>query len=77
MGESQSAGWSAEDYRVEVSRRIREEFENGRHYYALHGQSLAVLPRHEGSRPAPEFLEWHHGIFKGWSPCDITQYWSS
>src|SRR6185436_5545764 len=32
------------DYRVEVSRRIREEFENGRHYYALHGQSLAVLP---------------------------------
>lgn len=53
------------DYRVEVSRRIREEFENGRHYYALHGQSLAVLPRHEGARPAPEFLEWHHGIFKG------------
>jgi putative restriction endonuclease len=52
------------DYRVEVSRRIREEFENGRHYYALHGQSLAVLPRHEGSRPAPEFLQWHHGIFK-------------
>jgi putative restriction endonuclease len=53
------------DYRVEVSRRIREEFENGRHYYALHGQSLAVLPRHEKARPAPEFLEWHHGIFKG------------
>ena len=24
------------DHRVEVSRRIREEFENGRHYYALH-----------------------------------------
>lgn len=53
------------DYRVEVSRRIREEFENGRHYYALHGQSLAVVPRHEASRPAPEFLEWHHRIFKG------------
>jgi putative restriction endonuclease len=52
------------DYRVEVSRRIREEFENGRDYYALHGQSLAVLPRLEGARPAPEFLEWHHGIFK-------------
>jgi putative restriction endonuclease len=53
------------DYRVEVSRRIREEFENGRHYYALHGQLLTVLPRHESARPAPEFLEWHHGIFKG------------
>lgn len=53
------------DYRVEVSRRIREEFQNGRHYYALHGQSLAVVPRHEGSRPASEFLEWHNRIFKG------------
>jgi putative restriction endonuclease len=53
------------DYRVKVSRRIREEFENGRHYYALDGQALAVLPRHEAARPAPEFLEWHHGVFKG------------
>lgn len=53
------------DHRVEVSKRIREEFDNGRHYYALHGQSLAVLPRDEASRPAPEFLEWHHSIFKG------------
>ena len=52
------------DYRVEVSRRIREEFENGRHYYALHGQPLAVVPRHQDARPAPEFLEWHNGIFK-------------
>jgi putative restriction endonuclease len=53
------------DHRVEVSRRIREEFENGRHYYALHGQSLAILPKNEGARPAPEFLNWHHSIFKG------------
>jgi len=53
------------DYKVEVSRRIREEFENGRHYYALHGQSLAVVPRAADARPAREFLEWHHGIFKG------------
>jgi len=53
------------DYKVEVSRRIREEFNNGRHYYALHGQALAVLPRDEAERPAKEFLEWHNGIFKG------------
>ena len=52
------------DYKVKVSRRIREEFENGRHYYELDGQSLAVLPHDEIARPAPEFLEWHHGIFK-------------
>lgn len=52
------------DFRVEVSRRIREEFENGRHYYALHGQELA-LPRNESDRPAREFLEWHNAVFRG------------
>lgn len=29
------------DLKFEVSQRIREEFENGRHYYALHGQKIA------------------------------------
>jgi len=53
------------DFRVEVSRRIREEFENGRDYYALHGEPLKVLPSAEHSRPAREFLEWHNAIFKG------------
>jgi putative restriction endonuclease len=53
------------DYKVEVSRRIREEFENGRHYYALHGQPLSVLPLEEAARPGKDFLEWHHSIFNG------------
>jgi putative restriction endonuclease len=53
------------DFKVEVSRRIREEFENGRDYYALHGKPLTVLPASDHSRPAREFLEWHNGIFKG------------
>ncbi|HNC22633.1 MAG TPA: HNH endonuclease [Opitutaceae bacterium] len=53
------------DYRVKVSRRIREEFQNGRHYYALDGQRLALLPEDESARPAPEFLEWHHHSFRG------------
>jgi len=53
------------DYKVEVSRRIKEEFENGRHYYALHGLPLTVLPRDESARPAREFIEWHNGVFKG------------
>lgn len=51
------------DYRVEVSRRIREEFENGRHYYALHGQPLS-LPSTPSARPGKEYLEWHNGAFK-------------
>ena len=28
------------ELRFEVSRRIKEEFENGRDYYALHGRSV-------------------------------------
>jgi putative restriction endonuclease len=43
----------------EVSRRIREEFENGRHYYALHGQALE-LPSLPQARPDPEALRWHN-----------------
>ena len=31
------------DYKVEVSRRIKEEYDNGRHYYALHGQTLSII----------------------------------
>lgn len=53
------------DYRVEVSRRIKEEWNNGREYYALHGRPLTVLPIHESARPAREYLEWHNRIFKG------------
>ena len=47
------------DLRVEVSRRIREEFSNGREYYALHGHELKILPSDRSHRPAAQFLEWH------------------
>jgi putative restriction endonuclease len=47
-------------YRFEVSRRIREEFENGRDYYKLHGTEIR-LPVNVGDRPNAEFLEWHNG----------------
>jgi putative restriction endonuclease len=33
------------DLRFELSRRIKEEFENGRHYYAHHGQPISVPTR--------------------------------
>lgn len=45
--------------RFEVSRRIREEFENGRHYYALHGQAIHP-PELPGQRPDPAALTWHN-----------------
>jgi putative restriction endonuclease len=47
------------DLRIEVSKRIREEFSNGRDYYAHHGCLLKIVPKEASSRPAKEFLEWH------------------
>jgi putative restriction endonuclease len=53
------------DYRLEVSRRIRDEFENGRDYYALHGREVRVPAGHD-ERPAPILLDWHNTHkFKG------------
>lgn len=48
------------DYRILVSKSIKEEFGNGREYYAYHGQSLSVLPDMLDHRPQFEFLEWHN-----------------
>jgi len=47
------------DYRFEVSRRLREDFENGEPYYQLAGARLVVLPREESKRPSRRVLEWH------------------
>jgi putative restriction endonuclease len=46
------------DLKVQVSRRIREEYENGRHYYAMDGATLR-LPSRRDFRPDPIALEWH------------------
>lgn len=46
------------DFRFEVSRRIREEYENGRDYYALNGRPLHLPDKNE-FRPGSEFIIWH------------------
>jgi putative restriction endonuclease len=47
------------EFHVEVSKRIREEFSNGREYYALHGKKLLCLPTDPANQPSSEYLEWH------------------
>ena len=47
------------DYSVEVSQRIKEEFNNGKEYYEMHGTRLAV-PDANTFRPDPELLKWHN-----------------
>ena len=49
-----------EDLRVEVSKRIKEEFENGREYYRYGGEKLSIVPGGQGERPSGEFLRWHN-----------------
>lgn len=46
------------DDRLIVGRRLKEDFENGRSYYSLHGQ-LLVLPSTEQLRPSAEALARH------------------
>lgn len=55
----------APDLRFNVSRRIREEFENGKHYYALDGQPVAV-PDDMTQQPDRAALSWHNdNCFRG------------
>lgn len=46
------------DFRIAISRRIREEFENGREYYALQGRTIN-LPARKEDRPDVSLLDWH------------------
>jgi len=47
------------EHRLEVSRRIREEFENGRDYYAFSGRQIR-LPSPGEAHPDPALLDWHN-----------------
>jgi putative restriction endonuclease len=55
----------ADDYRFEVSRRIREEYENGRDYYALNGKKI-LLPPTSALWPDKKYIHWHNeNVYKG------------
>jgi putative restriction endonuclease len=48
------------EFKVEVSSRIKEEFQNGREYYQYHGKSLLYLPNDFQKRPNQAYIEWHN-----------------
>ena len=47
-------------YRIHVSRRLHDDYGNGRLYYSYHGKSLFNLPDNESSLPSRDYLEWHN-----------------
>ncbi len=53
------------EFKIEVSRRIREEFENGRDYYKYNGQPMRP-PKNWMDRPSREYLTWHNDtVYRG------------
>lgn len=52
----------AEQLKVLVSNRIREEFENGRDYYQLNGRAIR-LPSEKNYQPSHEYLAFHNDFF--------------
>ena len=53
-------------HRVEVSSRIKEEFENGREYYRYHGKPMLILPEGINRQPDPRYIQWHNEqVFNG------------
>jgi len=54
-----------QDHRFVVGNRLREEFDNGKVYYQMHGTQL-WLPKERACRPEPAALEWHRNeVFVG------------
>lgn len=47
-------------FNIEVSHRIKEDFGNGKEYYAHHGKSLIILPEMINQKPDTRYLQWHN-----------------
>ncbi len=53
------------DYHIEISSALKEEFNNGKIYYAMHGQRLLVVPESDRNQPDTTLLSWHNEhVFK-------------
>ncbi len=48
------------ELKVEVSKRIKEEYQNGKEYYKFHGNQLFTLPNRVKDNPEGRFIEWHN-----------------
>jgi len=54
------------DYRIEVSSRIKEQFENGRDYYKFQGHKLVTIPQAPNQRPSLKYINWHNeNVYQG------------
>ena len=49
-----------DDYRINISHRLHEDYGNGKRYYDYQGEQLLVLPEQKIYQPNKDFLEWHN-----------------
>ena len=49
------------DHHFEVSNRIKDEFDNGEEYRALHGKKIWI-PQDQRFQPGSDYLAWHNDI---------------
>ncbi|MGB2963656.1 MAG: HNH endonuclease [Anaerolineales bacterium] len=47
------------DYKIEASQRMKDDFDNGLEYLKLHGRELNTLPSNVNELPSQEYLAWH------------------
>jgi putative restriction endonuclease len=47
------------EYRLKVSSRLKQDYDNGKSYYPLHGERIRI-PALSTLVPRPEFLHWHN-----------------
>ncbi|MBI2793885.1 MAG: HNH endonuclease [Ignavibacteria bacterium] len=47
------------DYRIQINKKIRDLYINGKVYYYWHGKELTVLPNDVDFQPKKDRLEWH------------------
>lgn len=54
-----------ENLKVEVSSRIKAEFENGKEYYNYHGRRL-IVPDNINEKPDIKYINWHNeNVYRG------------
>lgn len=48
------------DHTIEVSKRLNDDYGNGRDYYRFHGSKLQITPSSELEMPSREYIMWHN-----------------
>lgn len=49
-----------DDFHIQASKRIIEDYGNDKEFYAVYGHERAIGPDNIKDRPSKEFIKWHN-----------------